>query len=54
VFRGFRKPLEYSDLWDLNEEDTSKVVVEAFDAEYEKDLSKAFVQTPREKRMCGF
>ncbi|CAG7831109.1 unnamed protein product [Allacma fusca] len=41
AWKGYRKPLEYDDLWDLNAEDKSKNQVPAFDKRWNKSLAKA-------------
>ncbi|XP_021961754.1 multidrug resistance-associated protein 1 isoform X2 [Folsomia candida] len=40
AWKGYRKPLGYSDLWDLNVEDTSSVIVPKFDKEWDKQQLK--------------
>lgn len=40
AWRGFRKPLETKDLWNMNPEDTSKEVVPKFDKYWEETLRK--------------
>jgi ATP-binding cassette subfamily C (CFTR/MRP) protein 1 len=40
AWRGFRKPLETKDLWNMNPEDTSKEVVPLFDKYWEETLRK--------------
>lgn len=38
--KGYKKPLEYTDLWGLNPRDTSRQVIPRFDKHWEKSLSK--------------
>lgn len=40
AWRGYKKPLETADLWDLNTKDKSRSVVPRFDKHWEKSLSK--------------
>ena len=40
AWKGFRKPLQMADLWDLNSRNKSKWVVPHFDKQFEKDLRK--------------
>jgi len=40
AWKGYKKPLEYPDLWNLNPRDTSRQVVPRFDYHWEKSLSK--------------
>ncbi|KDR24195.1 Multidrug resistance-associated protein 1, partial [Zootermopsis nevadensis] len=40
AWRGFRKPLETKDLWNMNPEDTASEVIPAFDKYWEKTLRK--------------
>ncbi|XP_069695544.1 multidrug resistance-associated protein 1 isoform X5 [Periplaneta americana] len=40
AWKGFRKPLETKDLWNMNPEDTASEVVPAFDKYWEKTLRK--------------
>ena len=40
VWKGFRRPLVISDLWGLNEVDTSVEVVPVFDEECERTAKK--------------
>ncbi|OXA43509.1 multidrug resistance-associated protein 1 [Folsomia candida] len=44
AWKGFRKPLEYVDLWDLNVIDRSKYIVNRFDTYYPHNLNKAFLK----------
>lgn len=37
VVLGYKKPLEDKDLWSLNEEDTSKVIVQQLSEEWDKE-----------------
>ncbi|KAG8222673.1 hypothetical protein J437_LFUL002555 [Ladona fulva] len=39
-WKGFRKPLETKDLWNINPEDTAKEVVPQFDRYWEKSVKK--------------
>nr|CAD7400512.1 unnamed protein product [Timema poppensis] len=41
AWKGFRKPLETSDLWNMNPEDTSSEVVPMFDKYWEKSKRKS-------------
>ena len=41
IFHGYRKPIEYSNLWSLNPEDRSDFVGPEFEKEWEKELKKA-------------
>jgi len=38
---GYKKPLEPSDLWDLNDEDTAKVLAPAYDKDWTLSVEKA-------------
>lgn len=40
AWKGFRKPLEASDLWSMNPEDMSMEVVPKFDKYWDKNLRK--------------
>lgn len=40
AWKGYKKPLEASDLWDLNARDKSKSVVPRFDKHWENSLKK--------------
>ncbi|XP_045027308.1 multidrug resistance-associated protein 1 isoform X2 [Daphnia magna] len=40
IWKGYRKPLETTDLWDLNNKDKSKSVVPRFEKHWQKALSK--------------
>ncbi|XP_049833464.1 multidrug resistance-associated protein 1-like [Schistocerca gregaria] len=40
AWKGFRKPLEMKDLWDMNPEDTASEVLSHFDKHWEKTLQK--------------
>jgi ATP-binding cassette subfamily C (CFTR/MRP) protein 1 len=39
-WKGFRNPLEYSDLWDLNDEDKSEILVPPFEKSWIESLEK--------------
>lgn len=54
AWKGFRKPLEYPDLWDLNPLDRSKQVVARFDAYYPHHLNKAFLAASAMKWVNNF
>ena len=41
AWKGYKKPLEYPDLADLNPRDTSRSVVPRFDYHWEKSLGKS-------------
>ncbi|CAL8118382.1 unnamed protein product [Orchesella dallaii] len=41
TWQGYKKPLEYSDLWDLNPGDKSRQVVPRFDKYWAKELNKS-------------
>ena len=41
IFHGYRKAIEYSNLWSLNPEDRSDFVGPEFEKEWEKELKKA-------------
>nr|XP_034174731.1 multidrug resistance-associated protein 1 isoform X3 [Osmia lignaria] len=40
AWKGFRKPLEVTDLWSMNPEDTAKEIVPKFDKYWNKNLQK--------------
>ncbi|XP_049764041.1 multidrug resistance-associated protein 1 isoform X1 [Schistocerca cancellata] len=40
AWKGFRKPLEMKDLWNMNPEDTAREVLPQFDKHWEKTLQK--------------
>ncbi|CAG7830574.1 unnamed protein product, partial [Allacma fusca] len=40
AWRGWRRPLEHTDLWALNPEDTSRAIVPKFDACFKRGLEK--------------
>jgi multidrug resistance-associated protein (MRP) len=44
IFHGYRKAIEYSNLWSLNPEDRSNFVGPEFEKEWEKELKKAGIQ----------
>ncbi|ODM95243.1 Multidrug resistance-associated protein 1 [Orchesella cincta] len=41
TWQGYRKPLEYADLWDLNPDEKSRQVVPLFDKYWSKELNKS-------------
>lgn len=41
AWKGFRKPLETSDLWDMKQEDTGREVVPQFEKYWLKSVKKA-------------
>lgn len=41
AWTGYRRPLETSDLWNMNYEDSSREVVPIFDKHWERSLIKA-------------
>lgn len=41
AWKGYRKPLENEDLWDMNPEDTSKEVMPLFDKYWKQSVTKA-------------
>lgn len=45
---GFRKPLEYSDLWQLNWHDLSKNIVPIFDKYWPSNLNRGFIKRDAE------
>lgn len=47
---GYKKPLEASDLWDLNNRDKSRSVVPRFDKHWEKSLTKHANKKPVEPK----
>ncbi|XP_059352167.1 multidrug resistance-associated protein 1-like isoform X3 [Daphnia carinata] len=49
IWKGYRKPLETVDLWDLNNRDKSKSVVPRFEKHWQKALSKQ-AKKPSEPR----
>ncbi len=40
AIQGYKKPLESKDLWVLNKEDSSQVVVPKFEKEWKKETAK--------------
>jgi len=43
AWKGYRKPLEHSDLWDLNNEDKSKALVPLFDKYWTSSKEKTMM-----------
>lgn len=41
AWKGFKKPLEHSDLWDINPEDTSSEITPIFEKHWQKSLQKS-------------
>jgi ATP-binding cassette subfamily C (CFTR/MRP) protein 1 len=41
AWKGYRKPLENTDLWDLKPEDQSTTIVPMFNKYWEQSLNKA-------------
>lgn len=41
IWKGYKKPLESKNLWDLNQKDKSRAVVPRFDKHWEYSLKKA-------------
>lgn len=41
AWKGYRNPLEYKDLWDLNTEDKSSSLVPVFEKQWQKSVEKA-------------
>ncbi|KAI2474349.1 ATP binding cassette (ABC) transporter subfamily C member, partial [Diabrotica virgifera virgifera] len=41
AWKGFRKPLETKDLWDINVEDSSRELVPVFEKYWSQTLKKA-------------
>lgn len=41
AWKGFRKPLEAKDLWNMNPEDTAREIVPVFDKHWNETLHKA-------------
>lgn len=37
---GYKRPLEDKDLWSLNEDDTSKIIVQQLSGEWDKEKAK--------------
>lgn len=40
AWKGFKKPLEITDLWSINPEDTAKEIVPKFEKYWKKNLQK--------------
>lgn len=40
AWKGYRNPLENKDLWDMNEEDTSKEIMPVFNKYWNKSVAK--------------
>jgi ATP-binding cassette subfamily C (CFTR/MRP) protein 1 len=47
-WKGFRNPLEYSDLWDLNDEDKSEVLATPFEKSWKESIEKGKSKTSNE------
>lgn len=41
AWQGYRKPLDFNDLWELNDEDKSTTIVPKFNKYWEQELNKA-------------
>lgn len=41
AWKGYRKPLESKDLWDINEKDKCRSIVPIYDKHWENSLKKA-------------
>ncbi|KAF2879992.1 hypothetical protein ILUMI_26180, partial [Ignelater luminosus] len=50
LWRGFKKPLEASDLWNIRNEDTSREIVPRFDQHWNKAVEEAEKNTPQYPR----
>uniref|UniRef100_A0A0P5D2T7 ABC-type glutathione-S-conjugate transporter n=2 Tax=Daphnia magna TaxID=35525 RepID=A0A0P5D2T7_9CRUS len=53
IWKGYRKPLETTDLWDLNNKDKSKSVVPRFEKHWQKALSKQAKKPSEPKATYG-
>jgi len=52
AWKGYKRPLEFKDLWDLNPRDKSKQVVPRFDLHWEHSLSKR-IEVPEVRAIYG-
>ena len=41
IWRGYRRPLQYSDLWGLNPDDRSSYITPKFEKEWQKEVKRA-------------
>ena len=41
IWRGYRRALEYTDLWNLNDEDRASYVGAKFEREWQKEVKRA-------------
>ena len=46
AWKGYKKPLESKDLWDINEKDKSRSIVPIYDKYWEYSLKKAAKYCP--------
>ncbi|XP_037921935.1 multidrug resistance-associated protein 1 isoform X7 [Hermetia illucens] len=54
AWRGFRKPLEVEDLWDLKPEDSSKEVMPVFAKHWNRSVQKNSIEAPVEDHKAKF
>lgn len=50
VFKGYRKPLEIEDVWELKDEDKTKALYTAFEKNMKTAMQKARAELEKRKR----
>jgi len=54
IWKGYKSPLEYKDLWDLNEEDKSESLVPVFERQWSIQVEKAKAKKAKRKEKRGY